>query len=689
MKNFFCLLVVWSLASACLLAQTPAPLPKTKAKLAELVSLTQQYASPKPDSAAKFANQALELARHFQDTAALLRTLQYLGSHATNAARHQTGLDYGLQCLAIYQAKRDTVGIVETMNQMSLIFRQQRKFDEGLKLLREAMNYLPRPNQMAELAGKTTNNIGSAHYMAANYDSALFYFEKAYQYRLKTGQKVEIAKSLNNLGLIYKRRGDYAKALDNFIACKQILERSTDSLLVTNTLDNIGDMFNLLGEPETARQYHLQGLAMARRSGIREKVWDSYESLAETYAKLGDYQTAFQYALLKSSLKDSLFDEQNARQVGELKSRFDTEQKEKEIALLTKENQIKDLEAAENQRRSIYLFTALALAVGLALVAWSRFKLKTKANQLLEARHLEINQQKEELLAQRDDITEKSHKLTNALAELDKKNRDLMGSLNYASRIQGATLPRVSVIRQHLPDTFVFYRPKEVVSGDFFWFAQVPTGPQTELLVVVAADCTGHGVPGAFMSLIGTKLLNQIVLLRGVVSPGQILAELHHDIRATLRQRETANRDGMDAAVCVLHREWVGERGQATAPHVTRLEFAGARNPLMLVRGGTLHEHKGSRFSLGGDQELGDQAFVNQAIEVQPGDMCYLCSDGYQDQFGGDQNRKFMPYRLKALMTAHHAKPVDQQQAIFAQTFAAWKGPGPQIDDVLLMGFRV
>jgi serine phosphatase RsbU (regulator of sigma subunit) len=272
---------------------------------------------------------------------------------------------------------------------------------------------------------------------------------------------------------------------------------------------------------------------------------------------------------------------------------------------------------------------------------------------------------------------------------LDKKNRDLMGSLNYASRIQGATLPRLSVIRQHLPESFVFYRPKEVVSGDFFWFAQVPTGPQTELLVVIAADCTGHGVPGAFMSLIGTKLLNQIVLLRGITSPGQILAELHRDIRATLRQRETANRDGMDAAVCVLHREWKGELGQAPGPQVAKLEFAGARNPLTLVRGGTLHEHKGSRFSLGGDQELDQQAFVNHEIGVQPGDMCYLYSDGYQDQFGGDQNRKFMPYRLKALMVAHAAKPVDQQQAAFAQNFAAWKGQGPQIDDVLLMGFRV
>jgi serine phosphatase RsbU (regulator of sigma subunit) len=693
MKYFFPLLVLWLLTNGqLLLAQTPADVPKSKELLGKLVVMTKAYAIPKPDSAALMAGQAVELARHFRDTSALLTSLQFMGNHSLKLAQHQASLDFALQQLAIYQAQRDTTGSVETLNQMAIIFRQQRKFAEGLQLLREAMALLPRPNQVPSLAGKTTNNIGSTHYMAANYDSALFYFEKSYQYRLKSGQEVEIAKSLNNLGLIHKRRGEHAKALKNFMACKQILERSADSLLVTNTLDNIGDMYNLLGQPETAKKYHLQGLVMARRAGIREKVWDSYESLAETYTKLGDYKTALTYALLKSSLKDSLFDEQNARQVGELKSRFDSEKQAKEIALLTKENQIKDLEAAVNERRNWFLFIGLALASGLALVAWSRFRLKNKANRLLQSSNQEINQQKEELLAQRDSIAEKSERLSETMGELDKKNRDMMGSLNYASRIQNAILPRLATIQQQLPDSFVFYRPKEIVSGDFYWFAQLPAEEQEgesekfDKLVIVAADCTGHGVPGAFMSLIGSKLLGEIVLLGGLTAPDQVLAKLDKGVRANLRQHETANRDGMDIAICVLHRTILP--GQ-TMPQVTHLEFAGARNPLVLVRGGELLEFKGCRMSVGGGKENEQQSFVRHVVQTQPGDMCYLYSDGYQDQFGGAENRKLMPRRLKNLLTSHYAEPALQQQQIFAQTFTDWQGNNPQIDDVLLLGFRV
>ena len=695
MKHLYCILLGCCMAIEVVWGQAPPTIAKSKQNVPILLALAQKHATLKPDSAVLCAGQALDLARHFRDTVAMLTALQLLGNQALNSAQHQKGLDYSLQRLTIHQTQRDTTGIVEVLNSMSLVFRQQRKFAEGSQLLREALQHLPNPDKTAELAGKTNNNIGSLYYMGANYDSAQFYFEKAYFYRLKTGQQIEIAKSLNNLGLIHKRRGNYAKALDNFMACKKILEKSTDSLMVTNTLDNIGDMYNLLDQPQLAKQYHLQGLNMARRAGSRDKVWDSYESLSETYAKLNDYKTAYRYAQLKNALKDSLYDEQNARQVGELKSKFDNEKKEKEIALLTKENQIKDLEAGVNERRNWFLFIALVLASGLALLAWSRFNLKNKANHLLEARNEEINQQKEELTAQRNDITEKSDKLTGALEELDKKNRDLFSSLNYAARIQGAILPRLSVIQQQLPDSFVFYRPKEIVSGDFYWFAHVPenepdtVGKKSERLIIVAADCTGHGVPGAFMSLIGIKLLNNLVVLRNITDPEALLTALNQEVRTTLRQYETANRDGMDIGICVLHREWIAQPNDTCTSRVTHLEFAGARSPLVLVRGEELHEYKGNKISVGGDKEREDQGFAKQQIAVQPGDMCYLYSDGYQDQFGGDLDRKFMPRRLKALLLAHAAQPAAQQQAAFVHAFEAWQGDGPQIDDVLLLGFRV
>lgn len=257
--------------------------------------------------------------------------------------------------------------------------------------------------------------------------------------------------------------------------------------------------------------------------------------------------------------------------------------------------------------------------------------------------------------------------------EVEHAKHDIEESLRYAKRIQKTILPDKSEMDEVLEDYFVLYKPKDIVSGDFYWF--VKTVNKAFLAVV---DCTGHGVPGAFMSLIGYNLLNQIVLRQNIHQPGEILSELHRQIRQTLKQDQddSKSRDGMDVSLVVFDR--YGE-------HV---EYAGAFRPLYWWNGEELIEIKGDKMSIGGEQLEDDRIFTNNEFEVDSEQVIYMFSDGIVDQFGGPEGKKFSTKRLKNLITQNHHESMSVQRALFNLVWKEWKGDDEQIDDVTMMGVR-
>ncbi|MCU0389739.1 MAG: response regulator [Thermoflexibacter sp.] len=301
---------------------------------------------------------------------------------------------------------------------------------------------------------------------------------------------------------------------------------------------------------------------------------------------------------------------------------------------------------------------------------------------------------------------ELEQKITERTAELRKKNEDLTDSINYAKRIQHAMLPFPERIAQSLGnDYFIIFKPKDIVSGDFYWFQDMSVesydlgisnktsnSEKENKIVIVAADCTGHGVPGAFMSMIGNELLNQIVNVHHITSPELILNQLHKGIRYALQQGETENRDGMDIAICVIDKE------------KSTVEYAGAMNPLYYVQHDSenqtpvFQEIKANKMSIGGLQSEEERIFTKYEIPLgirtpstnnQSKTTFYLCSDGFQDQFGGKDNRKFMTKNLKELLLSISHLPMHEQKVILDKTFEDWKGQKLQIDDVLIFGVRV
>jgi len=276
-------------------------------------------------------------------------------------------------------------------------------------------------------------------------------------------------------------------------------------------------------------------------------------------------------------------------------------------------------------------------------------------------------------------------------AVIKEKNKDITDSINYARRIQAALLPSDAEIERYLSDHFILYKPKDIVSGDFYWFSSVsttvPDAPvQHKMLLIAAVDCTGHGVPGAFMSLVGSTLLNQTITDVNVNHPSDALNYLNRELRKTLRRQmnDSSIRDGMDMTLCAIDLQNM------------KLEFAGANNPVFIIRNKELIELKGDKQPIGSDSDETKKPFSNQLFDLQHGDCIYLFTDGYADQFGGPKGKKFKYKQFQEYLLANHARPMKEQKIILDNCIEEWKafpktggGMHEQVDDILLIGLRV
>jgi len=283
---------------------------------------------------------------------------------------------------------------------------------------------------------------------------------------------------------------------------------------------------------------------------------------------------------------------------------------------------------------------------------------------------------------------EANQQLTKVHKDLEYKNKQVEASINYAQRIQDSLLPQIHELNSVIKDAFIYFRPKDVVSGDFYWYLQ-----KDYKTIITAVDCMGHGVPGAFMSLIGERLLYETVYIKGITSAAEILNELDKKFKTTFKSEFTENGDTLDIALCVIdnHPQKLELFNQKPT-----VEFAGARNPLIYFKGNETFEIKGDRMSVGGKKRKPNQnTFTNHLIELDEPGYFYIFSDGYQDQFGGPEERgkKFTKKRLMKLLEEIHLLPFEEQQSVLNSELEKWMFNNGQkqiqIDDVLVIGFRI
>ncbi|MBE9481724.1 MAG: SpoIIE family protein phosphatase, partial [Bacteroidetes bacterium] len=329
-----------------------------------------------------------------------------------------------------------------------------------------------------------------------------------------------------------------------------------------------------------------------------------------------------------------------------------TEKKEKEIKILTKNKEIQTLELSRQKLFRNLFIIGFAFILILAFVIYNRYRLKTKAHKELTKAHNQLNEAKE---------------------VIEEKNDHIMSSIRYAQKIQQAILPVHEKMKEALTDYFVIFKPQAIVSGDFYWFSQIK-----DKMLVAVVDCTGHGVPGAFMSMIGNSLLNKIVNENKIFDPAVIMERLHNGVRAALKQEgeDVETQDGMDVCLCVLETK------------KKKITFTGARRPLYHIHNSELVEIKGDRKSIGGLQKEEKRTFTKNEIEVNPGDMIYMITDGFADQSNA-QEKKYGSRRLKEYLQKNTKLGSSEQKEALLAELKTHQGDEVQRDDITVLGIKM
>jgi serine phosphatase RsbU (regulator of sigma subunit)/Tfp pilus assembly protein PilF len=490
--------------------------------------------------------------------------------------------------------------------------------------------------------------IGNIYLDQRNLDSALVNFQKCLDIRIAMGNDpAGVAQVKENIGQVLREQGLPEKALVLFSEGLAFFQEANHQEGIAGSYSNLGSAYFDLGNYTEAEKSFLSSIEVARRLRLNNYLQEGYSGLSKVYYETGRYKEAAEYKDSLITITDIIVGEKHSTESKEIEARFRNQQNEEEILHLQETNQ--QHEALGVKQKQIIT----AVSVGLLLAVVLMFFV-VRAN------------------AQRKKINAKLSEQNILIAE---KNKDITDSITYARRIQRGILPDRNILFSNTSEAFIYYNPRDIVSGDFYWLRK-----EGSRLYVAAADCTGHGVPGALVSVIGVNLLEQILSANKKIETGALLDQLHEMMHAALH-KDSADQgasDGMDIGlICIDTQQQV-------------VEFSGASRPAYHFNGTELVQLKGDRFSIGGVKELdSDLRFATQRFNLRAGDIYYLFTDGFADQFGGPNGKKLMSKNFFDLVSKGVSKNMTQQEALLNESFLAWKGNLDQVDDVLVVGVKI
>lgn len=551
---------------------------------------------------------------------------------------------------------------------------------------------------MANCYNNMANAYATKGELTANkkfYDRAIDYHLNCIKLRREAGDTSQLSNSYNNIGIVYMYRGDFVLALENFDKAFKIYSLDKAGLGgIDMVILNLGDVYLKMAIKEQNKEYfdkamyyfkdrlnsyrtggandrHVTVLSrigqilcetgqcreatkflkrandMAKQIKNNGSIMESSQLLSNAMEQQGDLAAALEYMKLYNQTKDSLINERNTSSIEQMQALYESSQKDRAIELLSQDNELQTLKV--NKQRTV-LFSMLGGLVLLALLGgllFNRYNIKRKAN----------------------------NELAKAYQKIEIKNNQITDSINYARRIQSAILPPHEDVSTHLKNFFVIYKPKDIVSGDFYWFTY-----HLGKSFFAVADCTGHGVPGALMSMIGNTLLNEIVNQKDIVDPAEILYRLNEGVIKALRQSGVdimEQDDGMDISLCCIDDK-----------NKLKLSYASANLSIFINTEGVLTELKGDIFSVGGGIGSSGKMFQTKNLELKEGSAIIMSTDGYYDQFGGKDNSKFLVSKFEEIVSEINFSEGGAKEKIETK-FENWKGMRHQTDDVLVAGFVV
>lgn len=596
-----------------------------------------------PSESEGICHEALNMSQQQGDTLALARAYNYVGIVATLQARYITAVEYYQEGLKYYEALNDKKGVSKLLNNIGVIYSTQGNYEESIRYFSESLDL---NIEIGDYHGAALNihNTSSDYMMLEEIEKARFWADSLIRFQVVHGQ----------LTSPYRLLGELFTIEEKLDSAEHYLLRALDFNREMNESHQTAGIYLSLAEINRKKRRFDQAMSYLQRAetlSAKNRMMEELVSASEIKSSILRDQGRFEEALDALAYfieqKDSLEELNNFNTISELNARFDSERREKELA--EKEALLIQRESSERMQRRIFILVIGFIAIVLILVTNSLVR-KKRMNKLLNLQNEEIKEQRQKIIS----------------------------SINYAKKIQKAMLLPEFQIKKYLPDSFIYFRPKDIVSGDFYWFAQIDNK-----LYIATIDCTGHGVPGAFMSLIANSKLNKVVLEMGLRDPGKILNRVHEEILHSLNQNNqlSETQDGMDMSLCII-----GEKGEA-------IRFAGARTPVMMVSGDGAREFKADNLSIGGtffrDVHAGSTGFTTREIPYSQGAALFLFTDGYMDQFGGELGKKLNKQRFRDILTRLSQTGFEKAKEELDQEFTRWRGDNQQIDDVLIIGMKL
>jgi serine phosphatase RsbU (regulator of sigma subunit) len=473
----------------------------------------------------------------------------------------------------------------------------------------------------------------------------------------KTENPMGMAHCLNSIGAVYKDKGDKARALDYWYKSMALWEKTNDMQGMILTGNHIALVLLEEGKVKEAQKFAERSLKYAQELGYPESIKDASFMLSKVFTRSGNWKGAYDMQVLFKQMSDSIMQQSSRKTFLQKTFQYEYEKKATADSIRAAgQRKLFDAEIREQKTQRTALYCGIALIALFAIFMYNRFRATQKQKQIIELKEKETQQQKQ--------IIEEKHK-------------EISDSINYAERIQRSFLATEDLLDKNLKDYFILFQPKATVSGDFYWGAELEEGA----FAFVTADSTGHGVPGAIMSLLNITSLEKAI--EHSTAPAEILNYTRTTIIERLRMdgSQEGGKDGMDCSFMIFN------------TNRSQLEISTAQNPIWIVRGNGVNSKElieaGTDKMPVGKHARDQESFTQKIIPLQKGDMIYAVTDGFADQFGGPKGKKFMYKQLKELLISISGESVQKQKELLSQALHHWIGNLEQVDDITVAGIRI
>jgi serine phosphatase RsbU (regulator of sigma subunit) len=607
-----------------------------------------------PDSSAIIAENALQIAKKNKYLFGMASAYGRLGSAQTTSGKYDLAIINLIKSADIFEKTKNIYGLTNVLNSIGNAYLGIKNNTKAYEHYLKSYKYANQEPVNENMVAVTSFGIGNILMEQGKTKEAIVYFKKAEESFIKQNILNYSAMAVSMIGEAFLRDLNYVEAEKNYLKTITVFREMNDDYGLANSLASLGSIEFIRKNYQKATSYYLEAIKINYKRNAYDNIKNNAVALGEIFEAQNKPNEALKYYKTYMQYKDSVISIERNKSIAESESKYESEKKEQQL-------RVQNLELEKSQMQSstrgklVYIFGgAMLIFIVLLFFVFKQFTEKKKANVLLTNKNEEIEKQK---------------------SIIEEKNKDITDSINYSKHIQQAIIPSTIKVKTTLAESLIVFKPKDIVSGDFYFIEKIGNS-----IYIAAIDCTGHGIPGALLSVFAYSNIKNIISNGNFkTNPAGILTELCKQFKSNLQSHSTATKinDGVDMSICVLNED------------NNKIYFSGAKNNMLRVTNDGLKEYKANRWGVSGSNEEKQTVFTNHEIDATPGEKYFLFTDGFADQFGGPKGKKFKLKQLEELLLRTHHMHFEEQSFTLNKMFVDWKGNLEQLDDVTIIGFGI